>query len=159
MQSASGINTSEAKSYRHYAALPGKDEASSAPRVLPCQALDHASGYLLAFGIMAAKCRSLLAADKKDQNDGWHVQVSLAGTAAWLESLGKVEGVKAWEEPESIDSDSQEVQDLLEDYNVRGSSELLTLSSIQHAARPLPAHSMTVPVQIGIDAPKWRHEE
>jgi hypothetical protein len=155
VQSASGINSSEAESYRRYASATGLEEQFIEPRVLPCQALDHASGYLLAFGIMAARCRSLLD-PREEQTDGWHVQVSLAGTAAWLESLGKVVGAQAWEVPKAIEASSEEVNNLLEEYTVRGSSEPLTLHSIKHAARPLPPHSRTVPIRIGIDAPKWK---
>jgi crotonobetainyl-CoA:carnitine CoA-transferase CaiB-like acyl-CoA transferase len=44
------------------------------PGALPCQLLDHASGYLLAAGILTALARG----------EGAHVTVSLAGTAQWL---------------------------------------------------------------------------
>jgi hypothetical protein len=55
------------------------------PVALPCQALDHGSGWLAALGALGALRRRI--------RDGgsWHVQVSLARTAAWLDSLGRVE--------------------------------------------------------------------
>jgi crotonobetainyl-CoA:carnitine CoA-transferase CaiB-like acyl-CoA transferase len=56
------------------------------PRPLPCQALDHASGYLLAFGAMAALLR------RAEQGGSWLVRVSLAGTGEWIKRLGRVEG-------------------------------------------------------------------
>ena len=49
---------------------------------LPCQALDHATGYLGAFGAMAALIR------RSEEGGSWRVRVSLAQTAEWLKSLG-----------------------------------------------------------------------
>ncbi|MBO3746737.1 CoA transferase [Streptosporangiaceae bacterium NEAU-GS5] len=50
------------------------------PQPLPCQALDHATGYLGAFGAVAGLIRG----------GGAHVEVSLARTAKWLDELGRV---------------------------------------------------------------------
>ena len=70
VQTASGLNEDE------------RDAAGDAtPRVLPCQALDHATGALLAFGIMAALHRRVT------EGGSWHVRVSLAGTARWLRPI------------------------------------------------------------------------
>jgi hypothetical protein len=44
------------------------------PKELPAQALDHAAGYLMAFGAMMALAR------KAREGGSWHVQVSLART-------------------------------------------------------------------------------
>ncbi len=63
VQNASGINVAEAEA----AGVPP-------PRELPCQALDHASGYLMAFGAMMALLR------KAREGGSWHVRVSLAQT-------------------------------------------------------------------------------
>lgn len=54
------------------------------PRALPMQLLDQASGYLMAFGAAVALCR------QQTQGGSWHVQVSLAQTAQWLRSLGRI---------------------------------------------------------------------
>lgn len=72
-QTASGMNLAEAEA-------AGVTE----PKALPCQALDHASGYLLAFGALAALIRRM------DQGGSWHVQVSLARTGRWIRDLGRV---------------------------------------------------------------------
>ncbi len=72
VQTASGFNHAEAEAY-------GQD----APRPLPVQALDHATGYLLAFGIMAALYRRSL------DGGSWQVRVSLARTGHWLRGLGR----------------------------------------------------------------------
>ena len=74
-QTATGLNHAEAEA-----------AGQTAPRPLPCQALDHASGYLLAFGALAALRRRM------QQGGSWHVQVSLARTGRWLCALGRVPG-------------------------------------------------------------------
>ena len=51
------------------------------PSALPAQALDHASGYLLASGIIAA------LTSRASGGPGAHVRVALARTAQWLETL------------------------------------------------------------------------
>jgi len=73
VQTASGFNDAEA-------AAAGE----VVPKPLPAQALDHASGHLLAFGIIAALLR------RADQGGGFRVRVSLARTGLWLRSLGRV---------------------------------------------------------------------
>jgi crotonobetainyl-CoA:carnitine CoA-transferase CaiB-like acyl-CoA transferase len=74
VQNANGINDAEAAA---------ANEAK--PRPLPCQALDHASGYLLAFGAMAALLRRV------EEGGSWHVRVALAGTGEWIKRLGRIE--------------------------------------------------------------------
>ena len=54
------------------------------PKELPAQMLDHASGYLMAFGAMMAKAR------QAREGGSWHVRVSLAQTGRWLWNLGRV---------------------------------------------------------------------
>ncbi|GAA0419714.1 CoA transferase [Actinoplanes capillaceus] len=48
------------------------------PGTLPCQLLDHATGYLLAAGILTALAR------RTRGGPATHVRVSLTGTATWL---------------------------------------------------------------------------
>jgi crotonobetainyl-CoA:carnitine CoA-transferase CaiB-like acyl-CoA transferase len=74
VQSATGIAWQEGQA----AHLDG-------PGKLPCQALDHATGYLAAFATMAALHR------RAREGGSWHVRVSLAQTGRWLQSLGHVE--------------------------------------------------------------------
>jgi crotonobetainyl-CoA:carnitine CoA-transferase CaiB-like acyl-CoA transferase len=57
------------------------------PHPLPAQALDHATGYLAAFGAMAALER------RHREGGSWRVQVSLARTAAWLCDMGHVDAL------------------------------------------------------------------
>ncbi|WP_062439302.1 CoA transferase [Herbidospora daliensis] len=61
---------------------------------LPCQALDHATGYLAAFAAVTALVR------RQREGGSWHARLSLAGTAHWLDGLGRIRpGV----EPETAD--------------------------------------------------------
>ncbi len=75
VQNANGINDAER-------IAAGADT----PKPLPCQALDHASGYLLALGAMAALMR------RAEEGGSWLVRVSLAGTGEWIKRLGRIEG-------------------------------------------------------------------
>ncbi len=75
VQNASGINVAEAEA-----------AGVAAPKELPAQALDHATGYLMAFGAMMALAR------KAQEGGSWHVRVSLAQTGHWLTQLGRVAG-------------------------------------------------------------------
>jgi hypothetical protein len=94
--------------------------------------------------------------DEEDNQDGWHVQVSLSGVAAWLESLGRVHGKEAWEIPKPIESEGKEVMDLLEPYHIRSAKEAITLYAIRHSALDLPSHQAnTVPARLGVDFPEW----
>jgi crotonobetainyl-CoA:carnitine CoA-transferase CaiB-like acyl-CoA transferase len=52
------------------------------PGALPCQLLDHATGYLIAAGALASLAR------RARTGDATHVSVSLAGTARWLLEQG-----------------------------------------------------------------------
>lgn len=56
------------------------------PRHLPSQALDHATGYLCAFGTMMALAR------RAREGGSWLVRLSLAQTARWFDGLGRVAG-------------------------------------------------------------------
>jgi crotonobetainyl-CoA:carnitine CoA-transferase CaiB-like acyl-CoA transferase len=73
VQTATGINDAEGAAF-----------GGGQPRALPIQILDMASAFLLAFGAEAALLR------QQREGGSWLVQVSLARTALWLRSLGRV---------------------------------------------------------------------
>ena len=73
VQTATGFNHAE-----------GQAAGSDGPKELPAQMLDHATGYLMAFGAMMAKAR------QSREGGSWHVRVSLAQTGRWLWNLGRV---------------------------------------------------------------------
>lgn len=75
VQAAIGIN--------HAEMVAANDDK---PRALPAQILDYASGFLMAYAAQAALIR------QAREGGSWHVRVSLARTAQWLRSLGRVAG-------------------------------------------------------------------
>ncbi len=128
VQTASGLNADE------------RDAAGDdAPRVLPCQALDHASGALLAFGIVAALHRRAV------EGGSWHVRVSLAGTARWLRGLGRVADGFGVERPSFADC--------LE----TSASPSGRVEGVRHAVRlsATPAFWQRPTVPLGTHAPEW----
>ena len=64
----------------------GQAAGIDGPKELPAQMLDHATGYLMAFGAMMAKAR------QAREGGSWHVRVSLAQTGRWLWNLGRLDG-------------------------------------------------------------------
>jgi hypothetical protein len=69
------------------------------PVPLPCQLLDHATGYLLALG-------ALRALQRQTRDGGsWNVSLSLARTAQWLDGLGRDEEAFARPQPDLADAD------------------------------------------------------
>jgi crotonobetainyl-CoA:carnitine CoA-transferase CaiB-like acyl-CoA transferase len=64
------------------------------PRPMPMQILDHATGYLIAFGAAAALVR------QQKEGGSWQVRVSLAQTGQWLRGLGRVTNGFAFKPPD-----------------------------------------------------------
>ena len=62
---------------------------SDRPVALPAQALDHATGYLGAFAAISGLVH------RATTGGSWHAELSLAGTARWLDSLGRQEPAPA----------------------------------------------------------------
>jgi crotonobetainyl-CoA:carnitine CoA-transferase CaiB-like acyl-CoA transferase len=131
VQSASGIAWTEAQAARQ-----------TQPRHLPCQALDHATGYLAAFGAMVALKRRAI------EGGSWRVRVALAHTGRWLQSMGTVENGQQAHDP-GID----EVRDVLQTIE----SPFGTLTCTQ----PVERMSVTAPfwrlppAPIGSDEARW----
>jgi len=129
VQTASGFNHAEA-------VAAGADPANPDPKVLPCQALDHASGFLLAFGTLAALLR------RAEEGGSWRVSVSLAGTGQWLRRLGRIEGAFGVPVP-----GMEALGDLLE----TGPSAFGTLTALRHSGllAETPPHWALPPVPLG----------
>lgn len=132
VQNASGINHAEAEAA---GTLPR-------PKELPAQALDHATGYLMAFGAMMALAR------KAREGGSWHVRVSLAQTGHWLKGLGRLEDGFACPDPKSAD-----IADLLDERD----TPLGRLTFVKHAAllSGTPAFWERPPAPLGSHAPMW----
>jgi crotonobetainyl-CoA:carnitine CoA-transferase CaiB-like acyl-CoA transferase len=131
VQTASGFNEAEAQA-------AGTDQ----PRPLPAQAVDHASGYLMAFGAIAALAR------RRTEGGSWHVRVSLAQTGKWLRQLGRTEHGLSCAETRFDD-----VQDLLEEHD----SGFGRLTAIRHAAQlsETPARWARPSVPLGAHLAAW----
>ena len=131
VQTATGFNHAE-----------GEAAGIDGPKELPVQMLDHASGYLMAFGAMMARAR------QSREGGSWHVRVSLAQTGRWLWNLGRVaDGLK------TEDLKSAAVQGFMEET----ASGFGPPRSVRHSA----ALSATPPfwarpaMPLGSHSPQW----
>jgi crotonobetainyl-CoA:carnitine CoA-transferase CaiB-like acyl-CoA transferase len=130
VQTASGFNAAEAEAF-----------GITGPKPLPAQVLDHATGYLLAYGAMTALLR------RATEGGSWHVRASLAQTGFWLRSLGRIDGMTC------KDPTREDVTDCLEE----SASGFGRLSAVRHPATmtATPPHWMRPSVPLGTDPPVW----
>src|SRR5260221_2750843 len=131
VQTATGFNHAE-----------GEAAGVEAPKELPAQMLDHAAGYLMAFGAMMAKAR------QSREGGSWHVRVSLAQTGRWLWNLGRVaDGFKT----EDLKGD------VVSPFVEEGSSGFGPLQSVRHAAAlsKTPAFWARPAMPLGSHPPQW----
>ncbi len=134
VQTAAGFNDEE-----------GRAAGDGAPRALPCQALDHGTGYVVALAAILMRLR------QAGEGGSWSVRLSLARTALWLRSLGRVEGAFGLVSPSAGD-----MPDLMED----AASSFGTMRRVRHAARlsATPAFWERASVALGSDPPVWPHD-
>jgi hypothetical protein len=135
IQTCSGMNVSEAEH-------AGEGEAA---RPTPCQALDHAGGYSLAAGIVAAVYKRM------KHGGAYDVDVSLAGCMKYLRSLGQYEGSSGFEVSDITDPD--QVGDLMETKE----SGFGELRAIKHSASiaDYKVGWNIMPKPLGSDEPVW----
>jgi crotonobetainyl-CoA:carnitine CoA-transferase CaiB-like acyl-CoA transferase len=131
VQTATGFNHAE-----------GQAAGVDGPKELPAQILDHATGYLMAFGAMMAKAR------QGSEGGGWHVRVSLAQTGRWLWNLGRVADGLATE-----DLKGEAIGAFVEE----GASGFGPLRSIRHSAQlsKTPAFWALPAMPLGSHPPQW----
>jgi crotonobetainyl-CoA:carnitine CoA-transferase CaiB-like acyl-CoA transferase len=131
VQTATGFNHAE-----------GQAAGIDGPKELPAQMLDHATGYLMAFGAMMAKAR------QSREGGSWHVRVSLAQTGRWLWNLGRV-------------ADGLKTEDLKADAVTPFAEELASgfgpLRSVSHSAvlSKTPAFWARPAMPLGSHPPQW----
>jgi crotonobetainyl-CoA:carnitine CoA-transferase CaiB-like acyl-CoA transferase len=130
VQTASGLNAAEAEAF-----------GQSEPQALPCQELDHATGYLLAFAAMAALGR------RAERGGSWHVQCSLAQTGYWFRQLGRIDGMRC------ADPKFDDVRERLED----STSGFGQLTAVRHSAvmSETPPRWDRPSVPLGTHPPAW----
>ncbi|ABE39139.1 L-carnitine dehydratase/bile acid-inducible protein F [Rhodopseudomonas palustris BisB5] len=131
VQCATGFNHAE-----------GQAAGVAGPKELPMQVLDHATGYLMAFGAMIAKAR------QAREGGSWHVQVSLARTGKWLWEMGRLaEGLAA---PDIVQVAAAPFLD-------QALSSFGQLTAVRHAAMlsETRAYWARPAVPLGTDPPRW----
>ncbi|MCH9051075.1 MAG: CoA transferase [Proteobacteria bacterium] len=131
VQTATGFNHMEAEA-------TGAED----PKPLPCQALDHASGYLMAFGAIVALMR------RARDGGSWSVGVSLARTGQWLKGLGRIE-----DGFDCAETAVEDVADLMEESS-SGFGRLLT---VKHAGllSETPPTWARPSMPLGSHPPRW----
>ena len=131
VQTVSGFNHAEGAA----AGLDG-------PKELPCQALDHAAGYLMAFGAVMARLR------QAREGGSWLVRVSLAQTGRWIWQQGRCEHGFTIPEPSP-----EEIRSFLE----TSASPFGEIQAIRHAAvlSETPARWERPTVPLGSHPPRW----
>jgi crotonobetainyl-CoA:carnitine CoA-transferase CaiB-like acyl-CoA transferase len=131
VQTSTGFNHAE-----------GQAAGVDGPKELPAQILDHATGYLMAFGAMMAKAR------QSCEGGSWHVRVSLAQTGKWIWDLGRIaDGLKTEDlKGEAIKPFSEQVP-----------SGFGSLHAIRHAAQlsQTPAFWSRPAMPLGSHPPQW----
>jgi len=131
VQTSTGFNHAE-----------GQAAGIDGPKELPAQMLDHATGYLMAFGAMMAKLR------QSREGGNWHVRVSLAQTGRWLWNLGRIaDGLK------TADVRPEAVAPFMEDMP----SGFGALNAVSHAAMLLktPAFWARPAMPLGSHQAEW----
>jgi crotonobetainyl-CoA:carnitine CoA-transferase CaiB-like acyl-CoA transferase len=130
VQTASGFNDAEAQA-----------AGAREPKALPCQALDHGTGYLMAYAVMTALKR------RAAEGGSFHVRASLAQTGFWLRGLGRVNGFGA------PDPAFDDVRDRLEEID----SGFGRLTAVKHAGvlTDTLARWERPSVPLGTHAPIW----
>jgi hypothetical protein len=131
VQTATGFNHAE-----------GQAAGVDGPKELPAQMLDHASGYLMAFGAMMARAR------QSREGGSWHVRVSLAQTGRWLWNLGRVADGLATEDLKG---------DVVKRYIEEIPSGFGPLRSVSHSAvlSKTPAFWARPAMPLGSHPPQW----
>jgi hypothetical protein len=75
------VQTVSGMTLRQGELFPGKEPG---PQFYPLSAIDYCTGYLMAFGTMAALAR------RAEEGGSWLVRISLAQVGKWLADLGEV---------------------------------------------------------------------
>ena len=131
VQTSTGFNHAE-----------GEAAGAHGPKELPMQILDHATGYLMAFGTMMARLR------QAREGGSWHVKVSLAQTGCWLWNLGPLDNGLA-----APDLTAEEIPLFIE----QSGSGFGALRGVRHAAvmSATPAFWQRPAMPLGSHKPVW----
>lgn len=111
------------------------------PSPLPCQALDHGSGFLCAFGAMMGLVK------RCEEGGSWHVRLSLAQTGRWIERLGHIDALG------HPDPSAEDVADLLDTLESPFGRVTYVRSPVRLAETP--PFWRRPPVRLGTHRPEW----
>lgn len=143
VQTATGLNIAEGEAFN--------GNTTGGGRPLPAQALDHAGGYFLTVGILAALYR------RATEGGSYEVSVSLAGTGKYLRSLGQIPGRSGFGCADPQELYQETVAPLLETYDTPWG----LMRALRHAAtvEGLDVGYELGPKPLGSDAPEWLPED
>lgn len=125
------------------------------------QAIDHAAGYLLAFGISTALCKTVT------EGGSWEVRVSLAAVGMWIRSLGQLDPIEAFGRglPLPKSPDVGEIRVLTATYMQsshegpeESSDERNIMVAVKHAATlsRTPVREEFAPMRLDASRPVWK---
>ncbi|OAP61461.1 hypothetical protein AYL99_03664 [Fonsecaea erecta] len=139
VQTCAGMNASEAEHFL--------DENDTPAKPTPCQALDHASGYFLAAGILAALYR------QAHEGGSYEVNVSLAGTMKYLRSLGQYARGSGFQQCKDYATQGDVPEQFLEEHM----SGFGPLRAVKHSAsiNGVPVGWDIMPKPLGSDEARW----
>ncbi len=118
-----------------------KPRREAQPELIPAMVCDKVTGYLAAAGALAAALRRIR------EGGSWQVQVSLAATATWLQSLGRIDAgqvPEVWEPRDGLDQYLQSCE--TKDGRFEFLGPVVRMSKTPPLKGPLPDH---------IDLPRW----
>ena len=148
VQTCSGMNVAEAEWHHQL------DISSNHPAVpMPCQALDHGAGYMLATGIIAALYKRVV------DGGSYRVEVSLAGVMKYLRGLGRYEAVKG--QRVVIGGEYKTLEDVEEELAMVAEERESGFGVYRHIKHSAVVEGRRVgwdvmPKPLGSDAPEWR---
>ncbi|KAI0031173.1 CoA-transferase family III domain-containing protein [Vararia minispora EC-137] len=181
VQTLCGTNVAEAQAYKEFMDKSGGGTDGLPPyRALPMQALDHAAGYFLAFGISAALCKTIEVRPRPSLlklSLTYVVLVSRRYGAQWLRGLGTLDPQIAFGRGKPLPTRSwppdAEVAALHVDVgcclhadaergraaggSTAGDQPPQTLTTIRHAALldETPVRVRCAPMRLDAHAPRW----
>lgn len=156
VQTATGFNHDEAIAF---ASFKGITEEIIKPKPFPVQTLDHAAGYLLAFGIQSALCKTIT------EGGSWEVRVSLVGVGNWVRSLGRL-GPEGFNNVQEIPPNQKYLTRLripssskkgIPTSNNEAELEEDYMIAVKHSAilEETPGNVTEAPVSLARDSPIW----
>ena len=117
----------------------------SAPTMMPSQPMDYGTGYLLAFGTMAALAR------RATEGGSWQVRVSLARVGEWITDLGMIDAAEVARTPKELPE--SEIHRLTGEYDTVIGRVRYVKPVIQLSHTPPFLERPSVPM--GNDPPSW----